>query len=149
MGSEVRKACLDRHNNTRQIVRGEMSKNLNDAAMAGNLKEVEMRLNMGKDVNQTQFPRYTTALHDATACGRTEVARLLIKRGADVNAKDYKGSTPLRLARRYGQDEIEMMLEAKGAKDEQDAPSRKPSTGVDPPWIRRQSRREEVGVGAK
>ena len=57
-----------------------MSKNLNDAAMAGNLKEVEMRLNMGEDVNQTQFPRYTTALHDATACGRTEVARLLIKR---------------------------------------------------------------------
>ena len=60
----------------------------------------------------------------------------LFFRGADVNAKDYKGSTPLRLARRYGQDEIEMMLEAKGAKDEQDAPSRKPSTGVDPPWIR-------------
>ena len=58
----------------------EMSKNLNDAAMAGNLKEVEMRLNMGEDVNQTQFPRYTTALHDATACGRIEVARLLIKR---------------------------------------------------------------------
>ena len=57
-----------------------MSKNLNDAAMAGNLKEVEMRLNMGEDVNQTQFPRYTTALHDATACGRIEVARLLIKR---------------------------------------------------------------------
>ena len=53
-----------------------------------------------------------------------------------MNAKDYKGCTPLRLARRYGQDEIEMMLEAKGAKDEQDAPSRKPSTGVDPPWIR-------------
>ena len=61
-----------------------MSKNLNDAAMAGNLKEVEMRLNMGEDVNQTQFPRYTTALHDATACGRTEVARLLIKRYANV-----------------------------------------------------------------
>ena len=59
-----------------------MSKNLNDAAMSGNLKEVEMRLNMGEDVNQTQFPRYTTALHDATACGRTEVARLLIKRYA-------------------------------------------------------------------
>ena len=52
--------------------------------MAGNLKEVEMRLNMGEDVNQTQFPRYTTALHDATACGRTEVARLLIKRYANV-----------------------------------------------------------------
>ena len=67
---------------------------------------------------------------------RTTHTFALFFRGADVNAKDYKGSTPLRLARRYGQDEIEMMLEAKGAKDEQDAPSRKPSTGVDPPWIR-------------
>ena len=66
-----------------------------------------------------------------------------------MNAKDYKGCTPLRLARRYGQDEIEMMLEAKDAKDEQDAPSRKHSEGVEPPWIRRPSRREEVGVGAK
>merc|ERR1712142_1098433 len=83
-----------------------MSKNLNEAAMAGNIKEVEMRLNMGEDVNQSIFPRYTTPLHDAIACGKTEVARLLIKRGADINAKDYKGSTPLRLARRYGQDEI-------------------------------------------
>ena len=56
-----------------------MSKNLIDAAMAGNLKEVEIRLNLGEDVNQTTY-RYTTALHDATACGRIEVARLLIKR---------------------------------------------------------------------
>merc|ERR1712029_870679 len=146
MGSEVRRARRDGRRTDR------MSKNLNDAAMAGNLKEVEMRLNMGEDVNQTQFPRYTTALHDATACGRTEVARLLIKRGADVNAEDYKGCTPLRLARRYGQEEIEMMLEAKDAKDEQEGPSRKTSEGVDPPWMsasRRQSRREEVGVGAK
>ena len=57
-----------------------MSKNLNEAAMAGNLKEVEMRLNMGEDVNQSLFPRYTTPLHDATACGRVEIARMLIKR---------------------------------------------------------------------
>ena len=69
-----------------------MSKNLNDAAMAGNLKEVEMRLNMGEDVNQTQFPRYTTALHDATACGRTEVARLLIKRYANVRENLFSSS---------------------------------------------------------
>merc|ERR1712156_1375513 len=87
-----------------------MSKNLNEAAMAGNMKEVEMRLNMGEDVNQSLFPRYTTPLHDAIVCGRVEVARFLIKRGADVNAVDYKGSTPLRLAMRYGQEEIEDML---------------------------------------
>ena len=81
-------------------------------------------------------------------------------RGADVNAKDYKGCTPLRLARRYGQDEIERLLSQKGAKDEQDPPSRKTSIGPDPPWMsssRKSSavtatapptRREGLSIGA-
>ena len=53
---------------------------------------------------------------------------------------------------RYGQDEIEMMLEALDAKDECEAPSRKTSVGAPPPWecaSRKASRREEVSVGAK
>ena len=56
----------------------------------------------------------------------------------------------------YGQEEIEMMLEAKDARDEVEAPSRKPSVGVQPPWecsslasSRKASRREEVSVGTK
>ncbi len=36
-------------------------------------------------------------------------------RGADVNLTDYRGLTPLKVSRRYGQPEIEEMLEAKGA----------------------------------
>ena len=35
----------------------EMSVNLNDAAMAGNVEEVLIRLNMGEDVNQKYYPR--------------------------------------------------------------------------------------------
>ena len=53
---------------------------------------------------------------------------------------------------RYGQDEIEMMLEALDAKDESEPASRKTSVGVAPPWecsSRKASRREEVSVGAK
>ena len=85
---------------------------------------------------------------------------IYISRGADVNAKDYKGCTPLRLARRYGQDEIERILSQKGAKDEQDPPSRKTSIGPDPPWMsssRKSSavtatapptRREGLSIGA-
>ena len=83
----------------------------------------------------------------------------IICRGADINAKDYKGCTPLRLARRYDQPEIEAMLLAKGGKDEQDPPSRKPSVGVDPPWMsssRKSSaisststtRQERISIGA-
>ena len=75
-----------------------------------------------------------------------------------MNAKDYKGCTPLRLARRYGQDEIERLLTQKGGRDEQDPPSRKTSIGPDPPWMsssRKSSavtapptRREGLSIGA-
>ena len=34
-----------------------MSASLNEAAMAGNVEEVNMRLNLGEDVNQKIFPR--------------------------------------------------------------------------------------------
>ena len=34
-----------------------MSASLNEAAMAGSVEEVTMRLNLGEDVNQKLFPR--------------------------------------------------------------------------------------------
>ena len=39
-----------------------------------------MRLNLGEDINQKLYPRFSAPLHDATICGRTEVAKLLIER---------------------------------------------------------------------
>jgi ankyrin repeat protein len=57
-----------------------MSASLAEAAAAGNLREVCMRLDLGEDVNQKLFPRFTTALHDAIVCGRVEVAKELIER---------------------------------------------------------------------
>ena len=75
-----------------------MSTSLNDAAMAGNVEEVLIRLNMGEDVNQKCYPRYSTPLHDAVCCGRQEVVRILLDRGANVDELDYKNVTPLKLA---------------------------------------------------
>merc|ERR1712037_398015 len=134
------------HRRTQRFRGSRMSLNLNDAAMAGNVEEVLIRLNMGEDVNQKCYPRYSTPLHDAVACGRQEVVRILLERGADVNEIDYKDVTPLRLAIRYGQDEIEEMLKAKGAKEKVDIPMKKTSVvgEVDPPWVRRVSRREQA-----
>merc|ERR1712184_218170 len=116
-----------------------MSLNLNDAAMAGNVEEVLIRLNMGEDVNQKCYPRYSTPLHDAVCCGRQEIVKILLERGANVNEIDYKDMTPLKLAIRYGQDEIAEMLSAKGAKEKVDVPLKKTSVvgEVDPPWVRR------------
>ena len=43
-------------------------------------------------------PRYSTPLHDAVCCGRQEIVRILLERGANVNELDYKNMTPLKLA---------------------------------------------------
>merc|ERR1712129_46408 len=79
--------------------------------------EVLIRLNMGEDVNQKHYPRYSTPLHDAVCCGRQEIAAILLERGANVNEVDYKNQTPLKLSIRYGQEEIEGMLRSRGAKE--------------------------------
>jgi ankyrin repeat protein len=45
-------------------------------------------------VNEADF----TALHGAAFRGLNEVIRLLVERGADINARDFKGRTPYRIA---------------------------------------------------
>merc|ERR1712223_1114925 len=121
-----------------------MSVNLNDAAMAGNVEEVLIRLNLGEDVNQKCYPRYSTPLHDAVCCGRQEIVKILLERGANVNEVDYKNMTPLKLAVRYGQDTIEKLLRSKGATEAVDIPKKISLVGetVDPPWVRKTSRRD-------
>merc|ERR1711892_435194 len=122
-----------------------MSGNLSDAAMAGNVEEVLIRLNMGEDVNQKYYPRYSTPLHDAVCCGRQEIVQILVERGAKVNELDYKNMTPLKLAVRYGQEDIEALLRSKGALESVDIPKKASVVGdVDPPWVRKSSRREHA-----
>ena len=77
-------------------------------------------------------------------CGRQQIVKILLERGANVNELDYKHSTPLKLAIRYGQDEIEEMLRARGAKETVEINKRVLMEGeTDPPWVRKTSRREK------
>ena len=70
------------------------------AVSRGDLKSVEYLIDKYEyDINKALIVASDrTPLHLACLCGRTEVARWLIERGADINAKDGYGWTPLHCA---------------------------------------------------
>ena len=57
---------------------------------------------------------------EATASGYADTVELLITMGADVNAKDKGGDTPLKIATRGGHTRIQEMLRAAGASEDED-----------------------------
>ena len=75
---------------------------------------VRFMLDHGANVNARM--QGTTPLHLASKYGRSDVARLLIERGAEVEAKDSRGRTPLQLASAEGQDEVVDLLLEYGTK---------------------------------
>ena len=57
-----------------------------------------------------------TLLHIAISQGQLDAIKLLIEKGADVNAKNKNGSTPLRLAEIEGFSEIAEYIRQHGGK---------------------------------
>lgn len=70
---------------------------LHDAARNGDITEVRDLLDAGVPVDY-EYGLYGTALHEAVFFGHTEIATLLLDRGADVNGAVYDGFTPLHYA---------------------------------------------------
>jgi uncharacterized protein len=52
----------------------------------------------------------STPLHNAAMGGRKEIAKLLIAQGADVNARNELGDTPLRIALKYEKWEVAALI---------------------------------------
>lgn len=114
------------------------------AVVKGNIEDVKDRLSDGADVNVMRWSRSTdrkllseedeallkgsnfgpegipsgyTALHYAASNGKTEILKLLLSNGADVNAKNRDGNiTPLFLANLEGHTEIIELLKKNGGK---------------------------------
>jgi|GEM_PF-777012 len=96
---------------------------------------------VGKSVDVNARDRYgRTPLHYAAAAGRAEVAKLLLERGADVNAKEDKyGDTPLHAAAAFGYAEVARLLLEHGAD-----PSIGDNDSVTPLDVAREEGHEEV-----
>jgi ankyrin repeat protein len=58
---------------------------------------VKTLLDAGADINAANEADFT-AIHGAAFRGLNEVIQLLVERGANINARDYRGRTPYRLA---------------------------------------------------
>ncbi len=65
------------------------------AAHEGNIETVRQALEAGVDVNSANSEEKLTPLHMAAYNGHTDVAKLLLERGAEIDARDHEGKTPL------------------------------------------------------
>ncbi len=83
------------------------------AAWRGHLEAVKWLLAHGASVNRPG--QRWNALHYAAFADRREIARLLIERGADINARAPNGSTALMMTAREGREELARQLLEGGA----------------------------------
>lgn len=71
-------------------------------AQAGNAVEIERLLDSGADIEAQHVSTQRTALAVAAHCGNSEIVRLLLRREAQSDIRDYQLSTPLHLAASRG-----------------------------------------------
>ena len=91
-----------------------------EAAMAGNIPRIMRLLERGVDiqVRGLQGQEKATALHLATSFVREDTVRLLLLKGADVNAMSENSKTALHQAIDDGNEQITRLLLEKGADTE-------------------------------
>ena len=86
-----------------------------NAAAYGTTEEVRKMLDSGINVNVRNDGNRETALMTAAGGGNVETVKLLINRGAEINAKSFEGGTALLVAIDRKQDDVVECLLLHGA----------------------------------
>jgi Ankyrin repeats (3 copies) len=82
----------------------------------GNAEMLRLFIKHGADINVSDPRHGSTPLHRASGWGRFNIVKILIENGANINARNNEGQTPLYRAERYGKNEdVEDYLKSKGA----------------------------------
>lgn len=98
---------------------------------------VETLLSVGADAGAVAAHSLVTPLIRASEGGHTEVARLLLARGADPNARDATGRTALAAAAEYGDPElVRVLLQAGADPEHKDAEGRTAAASARGPFVR-------------
>jgi len=85
------------------------------AAGTGNIEAIKQHLEAGTDVDAKEPAGGSTPLMVAALVGQTEAAKLLIEKGANINARSNDGATALHAAAFFCHTEILKLLLGKGA----------------------------------
>ena len=88
---------------------------IHDACVDGKIGKVRAFLADGENVNIQNRRFHQTPLHIAIYNEHNDIAKLLIEKGADVNAEMINGQTPLFLAAYFGDLDLVKLLIKKGA----------------------------------
>jgi ankyrin repeat protein len=96
-------------------------KNIPRAAKANDVPKIRQLLADGASPNQTDEDGGTTGMHVAASNGNLQIMAILYKAGADINARNAVGDSPLDLAAEHDQLEAaKLLLEMKARVNDQD-----------------------------
>jgi ankyrin repeat protein len=88
---------------------------LMDMACLGDLGRIECFIKQGADVNEKSGSNNITPLRGAAELGHVYAAKLLLDKGADIDARDKEGRTVLMVAAEFGLLEVTRFLLDNGA----------------------------------
>ena len=101
---------------------GLLADQIHDAARIGDVAKVRQLLEMDPRRVHARLPDGSTPLHEAAYSGQIDVARVLLKAGADSQTPNKPGLTPQQIARARGYEELALVLNPPSVRGETQNP---------------------------